>query len=193
MIYRIHPITQKYLCLHIEGKEARKALGEDTDFNIDPSPISYSEGWQSMNVTFFDDGSGADTIPDISMRVGKLFLSLRAYEGLKDALISYGEFLPVTYDDKNGYIFNCLTLAEQHGAINKERSMHDPLNDRFSIVFDEEKLSDINMFRCEIDLDGFFVSSKIKEIVERKQLTGIIFSEDIGHPFPPNADMKREH
>lgn len=192
MIYRIHPSNDKFLRLHIDGKEARKVLGEDADFNIDPSPISYRDQWKTMVVEFYEDDLGAETIPDISMRVGKLFLSNRAYEVLKDLFGSYGEFLPVIYDGGSGYIFNCLELAEQHNAVNKQLSMHDPISDNFSIVFGESKLSGIDIFRCEINLDAFFVSEKIKKIVEAEQLTGITFTADVGHPFPPESNMKIE-
>lgn len=193
MIYRIHPSTDKFLCLHIDGKEARKVLGENTDFNIDPSPISYRDQWKTMVIEFYDDDSGAEAVPDISMRVGKLFLSNKAYEVLKNLFDSYGEFLPVIYDGGSGYIFNCLELAEQHKAVNNQLSMHDPLNDKFSIVFDENKLSGIDVFRCEIDLDAFFVSEKIKKIIEDEQLAGITFTADISHPFPPELNMKTNH
>ncbi len=193
MIYRIHPSTDKFLCLHIDGKEARKVLGENTDFNIDPSPISYRDQWKTMIVEFYDDDSGTEVVPDISMRVGKLFLSNRAYEVLKNLFDLYGEFLSVIYDGGSGYIFNCLELAEQHKAVNNQLSMHDPLSDKFSIVFDENKLSGIDVFRCEIDLDAFFISEKIKKIIEAEQLTGITFTTDVSHPFPPELNMKTNH
>lgn len=188
MIYRIHPITKKYLCLHIDGKEARKALGEDTDFNLDPSPVAYSNGWKNMKVEFFDDDEGADTIPDIAMRVGKLFLSQKAYLPLKEMLAPHGEFLPVTHREGEGVIFNCLDLAEKYQALNEKLSMHDPLNDRYSIVFDEDKLRGVNIFKCDVDLSGIFCSDLIKTTVERERLTGIFFSNDVGSPFPFDID-----
>jgi hypothetical protein len=80
MIYRIHPVTSKYICFHIRGGEACRVLREEADFNIDPSPISYSEkNWQPMKVEFLDHEAGVDASPDIAMRVGKLFLSQKAY------------------------------------------------------------------------------------------------------------------
>lgn len=193
MIYRIHPITKKYLSLHMEGKEARRALGEETDFNIDPSPISYLHNWKSMKVDFYDGDDGADTIPDISMRVGKLFLSQRAYMALEKALQPHGEFLPVTYAKGDAFIFNCLEMAESHHAVNDKLSMHDPLNNRFSLIFDENKLSCVNIFRCNLDLDGFFCTDTVKEIIVREELTGVEFSIDTGHPFPPDTGMQIQH
>jgi hypothetical protein len=41
MIYSIHPQVDSYLWFNIDGDAARKALGEDTMFHFDESPISY--------------------------------------------------------------------------------------------------------------------------------------------------------
>lgn len=193
MIYRIQPKTLEYMCLHIEGKEARKALGEETDFNIDPSPISYFDQWQTMKVDFYDDAPGANTIPDIAMRVGKLFLSEKSYSVLHKILAPHGEFLPVIYDSGKGYIFNCLDLAETYGAVNESLSMHDPMNDRFSIVFREKLLTGVNIFRSQVDLNGLFCSEEVKEIIVNSKLTGVEFVEDVGHPFPQDAKMQKSH
>lgn len=85
-----------------------------------------------MNVDFYDAfGGGEKLIPDISSRVGKLFLNEMAFSVLKEILSKDGEFLPVTYEGGTGYLFNCLVVAEELIAIKSEFGFHDPLNDRF--------------------------------------------------------------
>lgn len=193
MIYRIQPISLKYQCLHIEGKEARKALGEETDFNLDPSPIAYLDNWKPMPVSFFSDAKGADLIPDIALRVGKLFLSEKAYAVLKEALSPCGEFLPVTYEGGSGYLYNCLTMAEDYEAVDSKLSIHDPLSDQYAITFDNAKLTGIAIFKCNIDLSGLFCNDTVKKLIDSHQLSGVDLVEDIGHPFPADAKMIQTH
>jgi len=99
----------------------------------------------------------------------------------------------VTYEREEGYIYNCLDVAEKHDAVNDKHSMHEPLDFNFAITFHEGKLKGIGIFKAEIDFNGLFCSDAVKEIVEREGLTGIQFVEDVGHPFPPEANMKLEH
>jgi len=144
-----------------------------------------------MEIGFSDafGGKNKKELPDISLNVGKLFLSEKAYNILKDLIENNGEFLPVKYDDKKGFIFNGLTTINH----NEELSIHDPMNDRFSVVFDNSEVGCNSIFKAEIDFDAYFCQNELKQIVEKNNLTGINFSQDIGNPFPEELDMKVEH
>ena len=193
MIYRIHSNIQHYLSLHIEGREARKALGQDSDFDIDERPISYLNHWKTMKVSFYDafDGDNKKAVPDISLRLGKLFLNERAYQVLKVLLESDGEFLPVITEFGGGYIYNCLTVADDLNATDEKLCIHDPLNDRFSIGFIESRLVNCHVFRAQIDPAGYFCKQKMKDLVEQNNLTGISICENISNPFPEELNMRR--
>ena len=189
MIYRVHPNINNFLMLHLDGDKAREALGEDTDFYLDERPIPYLQYWKIMTVGFMDAfGGGEKEIPDISANVGKLFLSEKAYKLLDDQLDGYGEMLPVIYESGTGYIFNCLKVIDA----NEQQSMHDPLSDKFSVVFDEN-LDELNLFKSGIDFDAHFCNESFKRIVEENNLTGISFSVDIGSPFPEELGMRNTH
>jgi len=189
LIYRIHPNIKNFLMLHLDGDKAREALGEDTDFYMDERPIPYLPNWKVMEVAFLDAFGGEDKeIPDISANVGKLFLSEKAFKLLKDQLVDCGETLPVIYENGNGYIFNCLKVVDA----NEKQSMHDPLNDRFSVVFDENP-DEFSLFKSGIDFDANFCNESFKRIVEENNLTGISFSVDIGNPFPEELGMRNTH
>lgn len=195
MIYRIHSHIEHYLVLHIEGREARKVLGKDTDFDIDERPIAYLNDWNAMKVSFYD-AFGDDknkAIPDISLRLGKLFLSERAYQVLKVLLENDGEFLPVITELGEAYIYNCLTVADRFNAVDEKLCIHDPLNDRFSVGFIESRLVDCHVFRAQIDLSGYFCKQEMKDLVEQHKLTGISICEDIGNPFPEELNMRNSH
>lgn len=190
MIYRIHPNIKDYLMLHLDGDKTREALGDDTDFHIDERPISYLKSWKKSEVDFVDSfGGRPKMMPDISMNIGKLFLSEKAYKVLYTIISACGEFLPISYNDNNGYIFNCLKSVENDNKL----STHNPLNDMFSIVFNEDDICDTEIFRSKIDTSGYFCSDNFKQLVEKNQLTGISFSVDLGNPFPEELEMKVAH
>lgn len=189
MIYRIHPNIKDFFILHLEGRKARKALGDDTDFYIDERPFSYADKWQPMEVGFSDAFSkGKKEIPDISSNVGKLYLNEKAYLLLKELLNDYGEFLPVFHGAEKGYIFNCLTVNE----VDERLSVHDPLNDKYSVVFNTAT-KDSEIFKAKTDYNGHFCTERFKEIVESNDLQGISFSIDTGNPFPEELGMKVTH
>ncbi len=190
MIYRIHPNIKDYLILTFDGDKAREALGEDTDFYMDERPFSYAEEWQPMEIGFDDAfGGGKKSIPDISLNVGKMFINEKAHSLLKDVISKFGEILPVTYNGQKGYIFNGLTTVKT----DEKLSIHDPLNDRFSIEFSEVNIEEISIFKAEIDFDGYFCNDEFKNIVEQNNLTGVNFSIDVGNPFPEELGMRNSH
>ncbi|GAA5445425.1 hypothetical protein Misp06_03628 [Microbulbifer sp. NBRC 101763] len=190
MIYRIHPNIKDYLMVTFDGDKAREALGEDTDFYMDERPFPYQNEWQPMEVDFDDAfGGKKKEIPDISLNVGKLFLSEKAYNLLKDKLSKFGELLPITFEGKKGYIFNGLTTVKT----DEKLSIHDPLNDRFSIEFNENNIEEISIFKAEIDFNGYFCNDELKNIIESNNLTGINFSIDVGNPFPEELGMRSTH
>ena len=192
MIYRIHSLDNQFMQFNVSGEAAREALGEDTMFHFDHRPVPYQSDWKSCEITFYAEGN-ANAIPDLSMIRGKLYVSKRAYDTLELALSPHGEFLPVSHETGEGYIYNCLEVAEKYDAVNDDQSLHKPLDGHYAITFFEEKLKNINMFKAEIDFNGLFCSEIVKNLVEDKGLTGIQFVEDVGHPFPPEANMKQEH
>ena len=177
--------------LTFDGDKAREALGEDTDFYMDERPIPYKVDWKPMEIEFSDAFGGKNTkgIPDISLNVGKLFLSTKAYELLKSLIEPCGELLPILYGDQKGYIFNGLAMLKP----NEKLSIHDPLNDRFSIIFDDNKDANDAIFKAKIDFNAYFCQTEFKNIVEKNKLTGISFSQDLGNPFPEELGMKTSH
>lgn len=176
--------------LHFDGDKTRQALGDETDFHIDERPISYSDVWNVCEIEFVDSfGGQSKKMPDISINIGKLFLSDKAYQVLNKLLLPFGEFLPVTHDGNKGYIFNCLKSVTPDNKL----SMHDPLNGLFSIVFNECDINGVEVFKSNIDFSGYFCSQNFKRIVEENGLTGISFSIDLGNPFPEELEMKIAH
>lgn len=183
MIYSLHADYRHFQIFTVEGKEARKALGEDTVFHMDPTPISYIEQWQTMEIDFFSESGQSLPSPDITQCDSRLFVSQKAFLALEGILSAYGEFLPVTSDSIEGYLFNPLTVADF--ALDTSKCLRNEWGDISWLEFDEDLLHDEPVFRTEFD-DYFsvFCSQQFKDTCESAGLTGLVFSQNLA-PEPP--------
>jgi hypothetical protein len=173
MIYIIHPDYQRYKSFVFDGKAVRKALGEETQFHFSRAPISYIEGWQSFEISFKNLASKKAAMPDIMVRNGRLFLAAMAYEALAELIVKNGEFLPVTYNGNNGFLFNILSIAEKYDGIDKNLSTKNEFGEVQSLSFNESKISNLAIFRTQFDgYMGIYCSDEFYKIIERLQLKG---------------------
>jgi len=178
MIYSIHPDVEKFQLFSIDGKFARKALGEDTMFHFDESPISYSGVWKPMELEFYISGKQKTLpLPDISQHYGRLFLNEKAYVALKDILEPYGEFLPVFYADGTGYLFNLLALEDN--ALNKDLCKKNEWGEIIWVGFDEDRVSN-SVFRTEYDnFFSVFCTEKFHSVYMASELNGLVFTQNL--------------
>lgn len=164
-------------------------LGRESRFHFDPSPVEYLECWQTLEIEFYNSSESnkvTDT-PDISVGNGKMFLSESAYKVLNQLLCGHGEFLPVTYSDKKGYLFNSLTIAEELNALDPKLCIRNEWDEMEHLGFIEERLQNAPLFRTAFEnYMGFFCSEEFKDLVEASDLKGITFSVDISNIFPPD-------
>lgn len=185
-IYRIHH-NNAYLIHSVPPVEAMTKLGEQHGtfaFNAEPKP--YAQVWKTLHIDFNPcTGSKAKEIPDISENFGRLFLSSKAYDVLKELLAVSGEFLSVTYGKgEQGYIFNPLLTAEQINAVDEKLTTHDQHGNLEYFGFVEEKLKDTAIFKTQLDtFKGIFCSEQIKQVCEAAHLTGVSFNPDISNPI----------
>ena len=186
MIYLTHPDYQNYKSIVMDHKLVRKALGNETMFHFSRTPHRYLENWQAFEIGFASLVSSKKmSMPDLISRNGRLFLNAKAYNATHESLKKCGEFLPVIYDGKDGYLFNILTLAEEAGALDACLSTKNEFDEVQSIAFDEKKLNGINIFRCEFDgYMGIYCSNELKQVIETADLKGLTFSADLGNQFP---------
>jgi hypothetical protein len=192
MIYLVHPDIHHYQSFVIDSKEARRKLGDETKFHFDPRPIEYAQDWKPIEIGFTSvSNRTVEAVPDIMVRNGRVFLSLKAHDILHDLLESQGEFLPVMYGNQRGYIFNILSVAEDVGGLDEKRSTKNEYGDLQSLAFHEKKVSGIDIFRTEFDsYMGVYASDAFKDLVESSGLKGVAFSVDLGNIFPPDPDAQ---
>ena len=184
MIYKIQPDLLQFKQFTLDADEIEDKLGEDCLIFMDSRPTRYSQHWVPLQVEFFDEYPGGDKnkqIPDLFPDLlGKLFLSETAYTALAPMLENMGEFLPVSYSGKSGYLFNPLRIAEEQQAVDSAQVSRDQWGALNSIVFDETKLTTIPVFRLEADdYRGIYCGDTFKQAVENTGLKGVNFTTDL--------------
>lgn len=182
----IHP-DQKYRTPKFDEEQILAVFGEDIhqQFNINYNPIEYAEKWQTLDISFDDDsGLEGNLIPDISVHYGRLYLSPKAYEVLKDRLKDDGEFLPIQVDSEQAYFFNPLKKAESVNGLNEKLSIKNEWGEIENLAFYEEKVKDFAIFKSDFDQYIYaFCHDDFKAIIQQHNLKGISFSVDLGNPF----------
>ncbi len=185
MIYRIHH-DESYLMHVIPPVESMNKLGVDYGtFAFNAEPKSYIKVWKPLHIEFRTcERSKANKVPDISENFGRLFLSVKAHEVLKEVLDPAGEFLPVTYDGGQGFIFNPLLTAEELQAVDENQTTYDAYGNLEHFGFIEDKLQDVAIFKTALDTyKGIICSEAVKEVCNNAELYGVTFYPDVSNPI----------
>ncbi len=171
----------------------RRALGSETMFHFARRPVRYSDGWSAFEISF-DSLSTSNKVlmPDVMARNGRLFFSSEAYEKLYGLCEEHGEFLPVTYEGRDGFLFNILSVAESVGGLDESLSIKNEFGEVQALAFCEDKLVGMNIFRTEFDgYMGIYCSDAFKSTVEQAGLKGLTFSTDVGTTYPSDTNAQR--
>lgn len=185
MIYRI--IHNEQFLMHvIPPVESMQKLGEvHGTFAFDASPKAYLEYWQPLTIEFKQcSGSKAVDVPDLSENFGRLFLSERAHEVLKDLLLLSGELLPVIYKQGRGYIFNPLKTVEEFNAYDESKCVYDDNGNLTYLAIDESAVENYGCLKTQRDAyKAMYCSEEIKQACESAGLTGVVFHRDLANPI----------
>lgn len=152
-IYRIHPDRMHYQLMTISSEEIISKLGKQNPFHIDPTPRPYTHIWKPLEISFYDSTTGKNKAkqPDITLDHGRLFLNNAGCDALSKLIETDGELLPVFFEGQSGAIFNTLKCAEDLNALDTKRSTKNDWGDLQSLVFVEENLNVVVLFRCKFD------------------------------------------
>ncbi|WP_062270754.1 hypothetical protein [Endozoicomonas arenosclerae] len=189
MIYRIHPEVKQFQRFALDADEVEDKLGEDCLIYMDSQPTQYKQLWQPIHIEFYRSVSSKtdNPVPDISCdQLGKLYLSLKAYNRLFTLLQDHGEFLPVEHEDgTKAYLFNPLVLAEDLQAIDQEKTCFNEWDELERIAFIQVALKETPIFRTEVDcFQGIYCQERFKQLVEDSALQGLIITDNL-HNQPP--------
>lgn len=194
MLYTLIYDSKNYREFHFDQNQIVRILDQEgysdiehrIDVNGEPKSFKYLVK-EPLILTFpiIEKADKNKKIPDIEVSSGRLFLSEKAYQVLKPALENDGEFLPVTYENGQGYFFTPLHVAEDVDAINTELSQENGWNYFDHLVFYEDRVKEWSLFRMRHDgYRSVFCSNEIRQIIEDKQLTGLYITNDLANIFP---------
>lgn len=188
MIHVIHPNARQYMTYVLESKEARRKLGQDTTFHFDQRPVSWQAQWQPMEISFAKAaGVKKAAMPDVMIRNGRLFLNEKARSALDTLLAPCGEWLPVTYGNDTGYLFNVRALADDVDGLDSRLCSKNSFGELQSLGFVEDKGKSFAIFRTAYDdFMGVYCNDCFRQAVEDAGLNGVTFSADLGNAFPPD-------
>ena len=187
-LYSIFSDLENYAFIGFDRDEIRSKFGRNPKTHIDLSakPRSYKNNWQRITVNLSENSEGltGSKIPDIMPFKGKLFLSKKAFETLHDLLKNDGEFLEVTYEKGDGYIFNPLSIAETVDGLNEALSLKDELGELKSMAFHEDQVKVYMIFKTAFDSYlSLTCQEAVKETIENAGLEGVYFTKDLGNAF----------
>lgn len=152
------------------------------------APVSFKGVFtETLRVTFpvLSKEDKSCTLPDIAIDQGRLFLNERAFEVLKPLIENDGEFLPVTYEQGDAYIFIPLQTAESVNGLNDKLSLKNDWGDMENIAFHEERVGNWAVFRSEFNAYmSIYCNEAIKDAIEANKLTGLFITPDLANIFP---------
>jgi len=186
-LYSIYADAKKYRTIGYDSEQMFDSFGSlYNHFNVNYSPRPFLKHLNSpLKVNFSREASAfsGDEIPDISEHYGRLFLSPKAYDVVKDLIKNDGEFLPVEYEKGSAYIFNTLSVAESVNGINKQLSIKNEYDEHLNIAFHQDETKNFMIFKTSFD--GYinaFIQEELKQAIEEAELKGVYFTSNLGVP-----------
>ncbi|GAA6166624.1 hypothetical protein [Sessilibacter corallicola] len=194
MLYTLIHDSNNYLEVHFNREQIWRILeeyGDDhidhrIDVNCEPKSFQYIiKEPLSLSFPIIQKSDKNKKIPDIHISSGRLFMNTKAFQVLKPLIESDGEFLPVTYENGEGYFYIPFRIAEDRDAINTELSTENSWNYFDHLVFYEKKIEDWSLFRMKYDgYKSVFCQESVKAAIENAGLKGLFITNDLANIFP---------
>ena len=148
---------------------------------------------EPLTIDFSDnsDGLAGIAIPDIQVFHGRMFLSERACNVLKNLIQNDGELIPVVYEKGDGYIFNPLSVAETVDGLDASRCIKNEWGDIENIGFYEDRVSVYAIFKTKFDTYiNFYCREDVKMAIENAKLKGVVITPELGARFGMTQNQK---
>ncbi len=177
-MYSLLPDAQGYLKIGFDEIEMLTLYPDDM-FAINLLPNSWLNRWQGLTLHFYDayKSKKAKRRPDITVFEKRLFMSKKAKNALEPILEDLGEYLPVTCDGVDSFIFNPLKVL----GVNESLSVREDYETK-AIVFNDQNFPLI--FKTEFDdYVRLFCTDEFKKVVEDNNFLGLYFQADLANIF----------
>lgn len=147
-----------------------------------PSPIK-------VNFPRVGKQDNQKSIPDITEFQGRLFLSIKAYDALKQLIGNDGEFITASHENGKGYIFTPLQIAKVDPALTHKNEWDEILN----IGFYEDEVKNYSLFRTSYNnYMRLYCQQAVVDIIQKESLTGFYITNDLANIFPEDrSDVVR--
>ena len=184
MIYKLRYDRFNYLLFEISPTEIKARFGDM--FILDKSE-TWSEFWQPLHAEFWDgsDKENITAVPDISLwTTDQIICNQKAYDALREALNSYGEWLSITVEGIPYWLLHVTkkTGLEVVDVKNSERTIITFVNhiEVQKLIFKNELLESLLIFKTEYNnYRNIYCTEKFKKLITESGLKGLIFSTDM--------------
>jgi len=177
---------------HITQEELEAKSGVDPEYHAGSQPKPQT-GWKKVNASFvlpidYKKSKPVPLLPDVTnWGRNHLVFNQKAYDVIYKHLKPFGEFLPVSCEGNDYYLFNILQTTDDDliDQDNSEKNIMamDGMDMQMGIKklkFKENKLKDILIFKTDFDeYVGIFCNSYFKQLIEGANLEGIIFRKNL--------------
>ena len=197
--FTIYTDLENYAGMGFDDVQMKRIFGNDPRDRFDytqrnqPFESLISEKLK-VNFTASGDSRTSVTLPDIQVLTRhntNLFLSSIAYKALKKTIENDGEFIPVTYEKGEGYIFNVLRAAEDVGGLDSALCVKNEWGDIENMGFHEDKLSSYAIFKTKFDgYNNLYCREDVKTVIENAKLKGVIITPELGARFGMTQNQK---
>jgi len=185
MIYKLRFDRSKFLTFEISPDELEARFGADYLFMLDEK--KWSDFWKPVNAKFLDfsDKKNVTALPDITCWfTDQLVLNEKSYSLLFDALLPYGEFVPVKCEGVDYWILHVTKLIDLDAidVSKSERQVEDGgYIDVSSMVFKESAVNNLLLFKTEYNgYKNIYCTDGFKALVEDASLEGLVFNRPNG-------------
>nr|WP_086938772.1 hypothetical protein [Thaumasiovibrio occultus] len=139
-----------------------------------------SDIWVNESTTFTQHFKSATRTPDVSVWSNCLVLNSHAYQVLHRTIAADGEFLPLTIDGDDYFIFNVLTFGKEDPAQTEPEIFQGLELGILSLGFIEDDLTNKSVFKSEKQgCSLLYCTDVLKDLIEHHQLSGIHFDQDL--------------
>jgi hypothetical protein len=173
-IYKLTDDYENYYTFTIKGVELYSKM---PSYSPRFDATARLSEWVTPDGSFYASANYTNNkvaIPDITTWVtGNLILNSAAYKILADKLNRSGEFLPVTIEGIDYYIFNTLKVIAD-----KNTSKDQPNKGLESVSFPANELEGIYVFKVTSDnVLHTYCTESFKQLVFDNNLNGLLFNE----------------
>ena len=188
MIYKLRADRNHFLMGYLSTEEIERVIG---DYFLLDEPL-WAAFWKPINIVFQDDSDSQSIItpPDVTVwgTSNNLICNEKAYKALVQPLANFGEWLPLTCENKPYWLFHSTkkTLLDCVDVTLSQRTIDATgYTEAQKIVFKPNALDDLLVFQTEYTFyANLYATEKFKALVAQSDLKGLRFSDDMSNgPF----------